>query len=130
MAVTHSTANRNAKANHEDDQVNAGSAGASQLAVRQGTTDLVVFSLLNPAFGTAPNPTTGRITLNGTPIGPVSAVASGDADNYQVRDRDGNMTHQGAVTPEGGGGQITAVNVSININQQVNLISYYYEAAP
>lgn len=121
MAITLTATLRNAKADAVDDAVNTG-VGTAQLVIRAGTTDLVAFSLPNPAFGAA---ATGTITLNGVPIS-ANATAAGTADGFQVKNRDGTLLYSGTVTATGGGGDVTVDNTSIANGQEVQLTSHTY----
>lgn len=120
MAVTHGAATRTVIADLIDTQ--HGTAGV--LVFREGTTDLVVFALQNPAFGAASGPT---ITLAGTPI-TQAAVAAGDADNFETRTSGAEVILAGSITATGGGGDITVDNVSIANLQEVTLNSLTYTA--
>lgn len=90
-----STAARNAQADAFDDLVNTG-AGTATLLLRNSTTTLVTFNLQNPAFGAA---STGVITLQGTTLSTTaSAGTASSVDNYQIKDRGGNVVWGGVVT--------------------------------
>lgn len=123
MALTHAAAMRNAIADAVDAAINSG-AGTAQLKLRDAAVDLVAFDLANPAFGAA---VAGVITLQGVPIA-AAAAASGDADNFQILDRDGTLLVSGSVTGPGGGGDIEVVNVSIASAQACSLDSLTWTA--
>lgn len=123
MALTHLTALRTILADAVDAHVNTG-AGTAVLRIRDSTTTLVDFDLQNPAFGAA---SSGVITLEGTPISAV-AEAAGDADNFQIINRNGDISLSGSVTATSGGGDIEATNVSIANGQACDLGTTTYTA--
>ncbi len=123
MAITHLTALRTLIADLIDTEMNTG-AGTAKVRIRDGSTTLVDFDLANPAFGAA---VAGVITLNSTPIAAV-AVADGDADNFQMLDRNGDINISGSVTASGLGGDIEATNISIANGQDCSLDSLTYTA--
>lgn len=94
MAITLSTAARNAMADALDALVNTG-AGTATLVIKEGATPIFTFDLQNPAFGVAAS---GEITLQGTPIGATAAQAtSTGVDGFDVEDRDGAVQVSGSV---------------------------------
>lgn len=128
MAITHSTATRNAQADATDDQVNSGTTdteGDFAVIESTGPTDLIVFALNDPAFGAAAS---GQITLNGTPIS-ATAAATGTADEFEVRDKDNAKVYGGTVTGTGGGGDVEIDNTSVSSGQSAELSSHSYSAA-
>lgn len=125
MTISHLTALRTILADAVDAHVNTG-AGTAKVRIRDGSTTLVDFDLANPAFGAA---AAGIITLDGTPI-ETTAVASGDADNFQIINRNGDISLSGSVSATGLGGDIEATNINIANGQDVSLDSLTYAAAP
>jgi hypothetical protein len=123
MSITHVTALRSAIADLVDTTVNTG-AGTAKLRIRDGSTTLVDFDLQNPAFGAAAS---GVITLQGTPIA-AQAVADGEADNFQILDRNGGLVLSGSVTATSGGGDIEVTNTNIATDQDCSLDSLTYTA--
>lgn len=123
MTITHLTDTRTKLADLIDDEVNLG-AGTAKVRIRDATTTLVDFNLSNPAFGAA---VAGVITLNSTPIS-ATAVADGDADNFQLIDRNGDIIISGSVTATGLGGDIETTNISIANGQDCSLDSLTYTA--
>lgn len=122
MSLTHVTALRNTLADAVDAAINSG-AGTAVLEILDGATLLVSFNLQNPAFGAAAS---GIITLQGTTIS-ATAGASGTADGFQIKDRDGTVLISGAVTATGGGGDIEVTNTNIASGQACDLDSLTYE---
>ena len=123
MAVTHGTATRNALADQVDTQVNTG-VGTAALEILATSTVLVSFNLPNPAFGAASG---GTITMSGLPLSN-TASATGTANKFQVKDRDGTVVFDGSVTATGGGGDMTLDNTSINSGQTVQIDTFTYTA--
>lgn len=125
MTISHLTALRNILADAVDTHANTG-AGTAVLRLRDGTTTIVDFSLSNPAFGSA---SSGIITANSTPIS-ATAGADGDVDNFQLINRNGDISLSGSVTATGMGGDVEVSNVSVANGQDCSLDSLTYEAAP
>ncbi len=84
---------------------------------------LATFALPNPAFGAA---AAGTATANA--ISDVSASATGTADQYIVKDADGNEVWRGSVTASGGGGDCELDNTSIASGQNVSITSWTHTA--
>lgn len=125
MAVTHSTTARNSIADAVDVDINSGTTDTQgDLAILDGATDLVVINLQDPAFGAA---AAGSMSIQGTPLSAV-AVATGTADNFELRDKDNNAVVLGSVTGTGGGGDIELDNTAINSGQSVEITSLTYTA--
>lgn len=125
MSITHLTALRSILADAVDAHVNTGS-GTAVLRIRDGSTALVNFDLSNPAFGNAVD---GVITMADTPIDE-TAIADGEADNFQIINRNGDVSFSGSVSAVGMGGDIEATNVNIANGQAVSLGPFTYEASP
>lgn len=124
MSVTHLTALRTILADAVDDHVNTGS-GTAVLQLRDGTTVVVEFDLSNPAFGAA---AAGIITLADTPLA-ATAEADGELDNFQIVNRNGDVSLAGSVTATGMGGDIEVTNVNVANGQDCELESLTYAAA-
>lgn len=125
MTIAHLAALRTILADAVDTHVNTG-AGTAKVRFRASSTTIVDFNLSNPAFG---NAVVGVITLNSVPIA-TTAVASGVVDNFQIVNRNGDITLSGSVTGAGGGGDIEASNTNIANGQDCSLDSLTYAAAP
>ena len=129
MPVTHSNAARDAINDALDAVINAGSANASgQLVLLDGATDIVVFDLANPAFGAS---SAGTLTLDvgGSGID-ANAIATGEVDSAEIRDRDEDPHIFCSVGGVGSGADIEVSNVSIATAQDCTLESLSYTAAP
>lgn len=124
MALTHAAATRNSLADLIDTLVNTG-AGTAVLRVRAIAVTVADISLANPAFGAA---SAGIITLAGVPLSAI-ASATGDLDNFQIINRNGDLIYSGTITATGGGGDLTVNNISVNMGQEVAITSLTYEAA-
>lgn len=127
MALTHTTAVRNALADLIDDQVNAGTPPGTFVLQTSADAILATITLGNPAFGAAAS---GVITLAGTPLEDTSADATGTAAKFRFRNQAGTEIFQGTVTATGGGGDIEIDNTSIASGQVVRLTSFTYTASP
>lgn len=127
MAITHSTAVRNLLADVVGDACAVGSATESKLNIRDASTLIVSFLLGNTPFG---SPSSGVITASAPPVA-TNAVADGSSvDNFLLLDRDGTTILSGSVTATGMGGDIEVSNINIANNQDCELESLTYEAAP
>jgi hypothetical protein len=117
MAVTLSTAARNAACDAVVDLVDQGS-GAGKVRIRAGSTTLVDITLADPAFGSASAgvATAASLPKSGT------AVASGTADGFQVLDSDNNVLWSG--TAGTSGTDMILDNTSIASGQTVNLTAF------
>lgn len=127
MAISHSTAARNAIADAVDATTNVGTTdtGGDFVVIESaGPTDLVSIEFQDPAFGAA---AAGVITAAGTPLSN-TASATGTADTFEIRDRDNAVVIDGTVTATGGGGDVEIDNTSINSGQTVELDSLTWTA--
>lgn len=122
MALTHSTAARNALADQIDALINTGS-GTATLVIKDGATVLATINLPNPAFGAA---SSGVITLGSTSA--ATATGTGTADSFDIEDRDGTVVVSGSVTATSGGGDIELDNTSVTSGQSVEITSLTYTA--
>ena len=128
MAITQSTALRDAQANQVTIRVGSGTTNPNgALAIRDGAVDAIVFQLAEPAFGAAAS---GVITLLGVPIAATAIAAVTAADNFEIRNRDGATEMSGTVTGPGGGGDIEVSNTNIALNQPGSLTAGTYTNAP
>lgn len=133
MAVTHTTATRDAMCNAVVDRVDAGSVvaeGRLQLAVDSGFTDVVVSIVLqNPAYTAA---TAGAAALN-VGIG-LSAVYGGGStktvNHFRFIDRDGNEVFRGTVSGPAGNGDVKLANNVVVTGTTLVINSYIYTTIP
>ena len=117
MAVTLSTAARNAACDAVVDLVDAGS-GAGKVRIRQSSTTLCDVTLADPAFG---NAATGVATAADLPKSG-TAVAAGTADNFQVLDSDNTVIWSG--TAGESAADMILDNSDIANGQTVNITSF------
>lgn len=117
MAVTLSTAARNAACDAVVDLVDGGAA-AGKVRIRASSTTLVDITLSDPAFGAA---SSGVATAAGLPLSG-TAGAAGTADNFQVLDSDNNVIWSG--TAGTSGTDMILDNTSIANGQTVNLTAF------
>ena len=128
MTLTHPDAVRNALADLVVDRIDIGTTNAAgKIRVRDETNVTLVDLILDvpPAFGTA---ALGIATSNNPPH-QGTAVASNDADNFQILDRDDALVFEGSVTVTGGGGDMTLTSVKITINDLVKINTFTYAAS-
>lgn len=127
MAITHASGVRDDLAEVVGTACAVGTAAQSRLRIRDGSTEIVTFNLGNTPFGSA---TSGVITASAPPVA-TNAVADGSSvDNFLLLDRDGATVLSGSVTATGMGGDIEVSNINIANNQDCELESLTYEAAP
>lgn len=127
MAVTHSTAARNAACNAVVDILDTGTGDAAGdlLIQTAGNSQVALLPLSNPAFG---NASSGTATANA--ITSDTAAAGGTAAKAALRDRDNNQTILGSVTAAGGGGDFIISNTSVGAGDTVSCSSLTYSAPP
>lgn len=130
MAITISTAARNAAADAIVDLIDAG-AGAGALLIYDGTrpagpdtavttqTKLLEIELNEPAFGAATN---GAAALDTNGLSS-TGEANGTASWFRLVDSDGNGVIDGSVTATGGGGDLTLNTTTISIGLTVEITS-------
>lgn len=127
MAITHSTAARNAAADAVVDRLDLGSGTAAGKLVFKtgGGTTLAVLPLSNPAFGAASSgvATASPITSDS------NADASGTATVFELQDRDNTVVISGTVG-NGSGGDINLSSNVITAGDTVSMSSLTYTAAP
>jgi len=124
MAVQHSVAVRNARADAKETAIGAsaklqlwtGSPPASCAASDSGTM-LAEFALASD-WATAAS---GGVKAFAA-VTPVNAVAGGIVGHYRIKDSTGATCHeQGTVTLTGGGGDLTIDNTTTNSGQEVQV---------
>lgn len=130
MALTISTAARNAAADAVVDLIDAGD-GAGSLRIYDGTrpvgpdtavttqTLLAEFTLNSPAFQAASN---GTATLDVEGL-TTTGEAGGVASWFRLVDSDGNGVIDGSVSTTGGGGDLTLNTTTISIGLTVEITS-------
>lgn len=126
MALTHSAAARNGLADYIDSLV----PGGNIVFQTSGNSDLVEFTLANPAFdaaGSAGGNSDGVMTLEDTPI-TAAASGTGTAAKFRLRNSSDTDVVIGTITATGMGGDIEIDNTSIASGQDVELTSLTYAA--
>lgn len=123
MAVTHSTAARNAMADAVVDRLDLGSGTAAGRLVFQtsGGTAVATLTLSNPAFGAASGgvATASAITSD-------TNAAGGTTTKFELRDRDANAVILGSVGTSGQ--DINLSSVVIGAGDTVSVTSLTYTA--
>lgn len=124
MAVTHTTATRNALADLIDDRVNAGAGPGTLVFQTAGDVEVATLTFSDPAFGAAASGviTAGAITTDLSATGGTITKA---------RFFDSNLVEVLAcsVTATGGGGDIELNSVVVSAGQSVSVTSLTYAAA-
>lgn len=126
MAITHTTAVRNALANLIDDQVNAGTTNAGGRIVFQtsGDVEVATCQLSATAFGAA---SSGVITAN--TITDDTNATGGTVAKFIITDRDNTTVLSGTVTATSGGGDIELSSTTIGAGDTVSVTSLTYTAS-
>lgn len=128
MAIQLSVAVRNARLDAIETGIGAsaklqmysGSAPASCATAASGT-KLAEIAL---AADWAANAASGSKSFSNTPLS-TTGLAGGNAGYFRVVDNAGTTCHmQGVITATGGGGDMTIDNVSIALNQPVNVTGF------
>ena len=126
MPITLSAEGRNISIDARSAAVSGGT-----LRIRSGGTTLVDISLETPAFEPAGTETVGAARAIGgdgasvvSEVNPLTAiaVASGQADNYQVLTPGGSLAWEGQVTTRDEGGTVVLTTTSIALGQSVNVV--------
>ena len=121
MAVTLTTAARNAACNAIVDLIDAGAgAGNLILYLANGTTEVATLALNDPAFGSA---STGVATLDVDPaVTDASATGSETAATVAIfKDSDATEVLRCSVSATGGGGDIVLTNNVIAATETVTI---------
>lgn len=126
MAITHSTAAKQASTNAITALVDAGVGAGYFTLTTSGDAVLVTIPFSDPAFGTAD--ANGLATADVTPALSAAASGSGDAAKVKVYDSADTLIFSGTVTATGGGGDLTLDNVNIASGQTVTISSFTYNA--
>jgi hypothetical protein len=116
---TFGTTVRNNACNAYVDSIDAGSAGG-KLKIKDGSTLLVTITYETTAFGAAGTPGAGQATAASFPK-TGTAVASGDADGYEITDSDDNVLWSSATL-----GGLSLDNTNIASGQDVTVNSHVF----
>jgi hypothetical protein len=133
MAVTHTTAVRNALANYVVDLIDGG-AGAGLLVLRTtGTvaapgTAVATLTFSDPAFGAAGATVAGR--ADAAAITSDTNAAGGTVATATLEDDSATVCAHCSVTVSGGGGDIIISSTTIGATDTVACSSLTYAAAP
>lgn len=126
MAITHSTAAKQASTNAITALVDAGT-GAGYFTICDGSTVLATITFSDPAFATAD--ADGTAAADTTPALSAAASADGTADNFKVYDSDDTLIFSGVVTTTAvGTGDMQLDNTNITTGQTVTISSFTYDA--
>jgi hypothetical protein len=116
---TFGTTARNNACNAYVDSIDQGSAGG-KLKIKDGSTVLAVITYESTAFGNAGTPGVGQATAANFPK-TVAAIASGEADGYEVTDSDDNVLWSSATL-----GGLSLDNPNIASGQDVTVNSHVF----
>lgn len=123
MAITHTTAIRNALADAVVDAIDGG-AGAGYLEFQtSGDVEVATLTFGDPAFGAA---SSGTATANS--ISSDTDATGGTIAKFRVFDSDDTEIFAGSVTVTSGGGDIELSSLTIGAGDTVSLSSLTYSA--
>lgn len=128
MAITHSTAARDAMADAVVDLVDAGTTDTTGDFVFMDSGDTVLCSLswsATPAFGDSAS---GTATMNTINKGTVTTAAA--TSLFKLQDRDNTEVFRGTVTVAGGGGDVELSSVDLEVGDEMLVSTFTYSAAP
>lgn len=125
MALTHTTAVRNAIADLVVDKVDQAST-AGYIEIRDAAVVLATIPFPDPAFGNAGAAVAGKATANA--ITQTNASAAGTADNFKVYDGDDTELWSGTITATGGGGDLELSSTSITESVPCSITALSYTA--
>ncbi|MFA5712416.1 hypothetical protein [Mycolicibacterium sp.] len=125
MALTHSTAVRNAATNAVVDLLDAGSADANGdlVFMTSGDAEVATLGLSATAFGAA---SSGTATANS--IANDTSATGGTAALFKLQDKDNTEVLRGTVTASGAGGDIELSSTGIGAGDTVSVSSLTYTA--
>ena len=127
MALTHTTAGRNAIADAVVDLVDAGSTDPTGdlVLMTAGDVEVATLAFSNPAFGAAASgiATAGAVADDASATGGTVAL-------FKIQDRNNGEIIRGTVTAVGGGGDIELTGgVVIGAGTTVSMSSFSYSAS-
>jgi hypothetical protein len=126
MALTHSTARRNALADSVVDAVDVGTTNATGRLVfmTSGDVEVATLNLSNPAAGAA---SSGTATYSA--ITSDTSATGGTVARFKIINRDETEIYRGSVTATGGGGDIELSSLVISASDTVSVSSLTYTAS-
>ena len=126
MALSHSTATRNAIADAVVDRIDLGNTNPNGKLILKTASDtlLATLNFSNPAFGNAVN---GVATANNI-TGETNAPNSGIASKFDIVNRDDVVIFSGVISEVGGNGDYTLGRVNIFANDSVLAPTLTYTA--
>lgn len=120
MALSFAVATKNAILTTVRDLVDAGS-GPGVLVLRASTTVIAEIPLNDPSGSVSG----GTLTFTVSPIPEDNlANATGNIDNFQLRDSAATIIYSGTVTDSAGNGDLKMPNIGITINEKIQLTSW------
>ena len=130
MALTHTTARRNAAVDSVVDAIDGGTTDATGdlVLMTSGDVEVATLPFSNPAFGNAGASVAGRADANA--ISDDTNATGGTAALFKVQDRDNAELFRGTVTGTGGGGDIELSTVVISGGSTVGISSLTYTGMP
>lgn len=118
MAVTISTASRNAAADGVVDLVDGGAGAGKVIFETSGAAEVATLAMSDPAFGAA---STGVATANA--ISDDTSATGGTTTQFSMQDSDSVEILTGSVTATSGGGDIELTSTIIGVGDTVSITS-------
>lgn len=129
MALTHTTAARNAAADAVVDLIDVGTTDANGdlVIMTSGDVEVATLAMTAPAYGAAGAVVAGR--ADSATISDDTSATGGTAALFKVQNRDNTEIFRGTVTATGGGGDIEASSVTIAALDTVQCSALNYSAS-
>jgi hypothetical protein len=124
MAVTHSTAARDAAANAVVDLLDVSGPGDLRF-LTSGDAEVATLTLSNPAFGASSSGTATASAITSD-----TNATGGTVAKFDLRNGTGTSHILGSVTATSGGGDIELSSLSVGSGDTVSVTSLTYSAAP
>ncbi len=123
MAITRSTAAKNAAANAVVDLLDAGSGAGVLVLLTAGDVEVATLTFSDPAYGAA-----SAGTCQENSITDDSSATGGTTTKFEARDSDANVVFEGTVGLTGSGADLELTNNVIAASETVSVTDLSYTA--
>lgn len=127
MAITHDSDARDDLASKIQSMIDSGAGTATLVFQTADSSAVATINLQNPSFGA---PSSGTITLLGTPLQDTNAALTDEIDNFKVVSRNSTVIFRGSVDSSGAAvsPDITLSSTNIGAGDTVEITSLTYTA--